>query len=278
MHLNNEVPGSKYTESGKLVLLPFLLFLVIGYLLSALLGVGYGLLSDLNPFIYLNFILLGVSVLIVVFAINLFKTVGKLRNRYVSMLLAAFFGFVCIYNAWSAIYAGSGQSVFGGLYFQHSFSELTEIVSLRNLSIGRLGRNGDGLGSEITSLIYAVEFLILVIAPAWFAVKDPSYYCEDCDKAMQESEHYFGFTDEQSEAIQTQVKAGKLKELHSFTSYPDKSLNLSLKYIHYTDHQCPECNKLVYSAVLGTAKMDKENTEFKKQHPLAVTLFGSTND
>lgn len=275
MNLNHQTPGTKYTESGKLDFLRLLLFLVIGYILSALIGIGYGLLSDLNPFIYLNFILLGISAFAVIFAAGLFRVSGKLRNRYLLVILVVFFGFVCIYNAWSAIYAGPDQSVFGGLYFQRSFSEIIQLVSLRELNIGKFGRDGDDLGTQITSIIYIIEFLILTVAPAIFLGKNPSYYCEDCDKPMTDKELYFGLTAEQSEAIQSEVKSGKLKGLFELTAYENKKLSLSLKYIHCSSHECPDCNKLVYSADFGIAKVEKENVSFKKQESLAVNLFGS---
>lgn len=275
MKLINQIPGSKYAESGKIDFARFFLFLILGYVLSALAGVGYGLLSNLNPWIYLNFILLGIAVLVVILAASLFRMAGKLRNRYVAMILAAFFGFVCIYNAWSAIYAFGDQSVFGGMYFQHSFSELTQQVSSRVLSIGKFGRNGAGLGTTITSLIYVIEFLILTVIPAWYLVKDPTYYCEDCDKPMTETEFFFGIPEEQVASVESGVKSGKLKELFALTAYPEKKLELDLKYIHCTSNECPECSTLVYSADLGTAKMEKEDTSFKKSESLMKNVFGS---
>ena len=275
MKLINQIPGTNYTESGKIDIARFFLFLVIGYLISGLIGIGYGLLSDLNPWIYLNFILLGITGIVVVFAASLFRMAGKLRNRYVAMLLAAFFGFVCIYNAWSAIYAAGDESVFGGLYFQHSLSELTRQVSERVLSIGKFGRDGAGLGTTMTSIIYIIEFLILTIVPAWYIVKDPTYYCEDCDKPMNETEYFFGLTEEQSKSMEPGVKSGKLKELFELKSYEEKKLDLSLKYIQCTSNECPECGTLVYSADLGGAKMEKEDTTFKKQESWVKNVFGT---
>lgn len=274
MKLNNQIPGSNYTESGKLDLGRFFLFLLLGYVISALTGIGYGLLSDLNPWIYLNFILLGIAVFAVVFATSLFKMAGKLRNRYVAMILAAFFGFICIYNAWSAIYAYGDQSVFGGMYFQHSLSELTQQVSSRVLSIGKFGRNGAGLGTTITSIIYIIEFLVLTVIPAWFLVKDPTYYCEDCNKPMKETEYYFGLPTDESTSIEAGVKNGKLKELFALTAYEEKKLDLRLKYIHCTSNECPECGTLVYSADKGNAKMEKEDSAFKKEESWIKNVFG----
>ncbi|MNJ88920.1 hypothetical protein D3C87_64790 [compost metagenome] len=277
MKLINQIPGSKYAESGKIDFARFFLFLILGYVLSGLAGVGYGLLSDLNPWIYLNFILLGIAVLVVAFSASLFKMAGKLRNRYVAMILAIFFGFVCIYNAWSAIYAVGDQSVFGGMYFQHSISELTQQVSSRVLSIGKFGRNGAGLGTTLTSLIYVIEFLVILVIPAWYLVKNPTYYCEDCDKPMNETEFYFGVPAEELKTIESGVKSGKLKELFTLTAYPEKKLDLKLKYIHCTSNECPECSTIVYSADLGIAKVEKEDTSFKKEESLMKNVFGSKN-
>jgi hypothetical protein len=99
MIINNQLLGTKYTESGKLDILRFFLFLIIGYLISGLTGIGYGLLSELNPFIYLNFILLLISGALVVIAVSLFRIAGKLRNRFVAIILALFFGPAHTYNA-----------------------------------------------------------------------------------------------------------------------------------------------------------------------------------
>jgi hypothetical protein len=275
MKLINQIPGTPYNESGKIDIARFFLFLVLGYVLSALTGVGYGLLSNLNPWIYLNFILLGVTGIAIVLIVSLFRWAGKLRNRYVSMLLAVFFGFICIYNAWSAIYAFGDESVFGGMYFQHSISDLAYVVSTRVLSIGKFGRDGAGLGTTVTSIIYIIEFLVLTVVPAWFLVKDPTYYCEDCDKPMTETESYFGLTEEQVGSIESGVKSGKLKELFALTTYEDKKLDSGLRYIYCTSHQCPECSTLVYSAELGSAKREKEDTVFEKQQSLVTNIFGS---
>jgi hypothetical protein len=275
MIINNHLTGSKYKESGKIDIPRFFLFLVIGYIISSLVGIGYGLLSELNPFIYLNFILLGIAVLGVVLAASLFKMAGKLRNRYVAILLAIFFGFVCIYNAWSAIYA---QSAFSGMIFQLPFSGLAQVISMRELSIGKIGRNGAGLGEGITSIIYLVEMLIMVVVPAIFVGRNPSYYCEECDKPMDENEFHFGLTNEEVPAVESNVKQGKLKVLFELTTYAEKELNLSLNYIQCTSHECPECHKLVYSADSGSAKMEKDKTSFKKKESLASNLYGSRKD
>ncbi len=280
MIINNQLPGSKYKESGKVNVLYFLLFLIIGYLISSLVGIGYGLLSDLNPIIYLNFILLIVAAGGVILSVILFKIAGKLRNRYIAVLLAIFYGFVCMYNAWSAIYTPSGQSVFGGMIFRYPVSEIVQLVSLRDLNISRLGRGGAGLGTTITSLIYLVEFLVVILFPAIFIGKDPSYYCEECDKSMNETADafYYGFNPEQLPNLVSDVKKGKLKEMIDLVTYPEKKLSMNLKYIRSTIHECPDCKKLIYSATLGEAKMAKDKTEFKKETSLAVNLYGSRKD
>jgi hypothetical protein len=274
MIINNQLPGSKYTESGKIDILRFILFLVIGYLISSLAGIGYGLLSDLNPIIYLNFILLGIALFAVILAVTLFRMSGKLRNRYVAIVLSLFFGVVCIYNAWTAVYTGPGESVFDGIYFNRSIPVLIELISFRSLNIGHFGTDGAGLGTGITSVIYAVELLILVLVPAIYIGKDPSYYCEECAQSMKETEHFFGFNPDESPTLQSDVKAGKLKNLFEHTAYAQKELKMGLKYIHCTINECPECQQLVYSADLGNPDMEKNKMAFKKEASLAVNLFG----
>lgn len=268
-------PGSDYTESGKFDAIRLILFTVIGYFVIGAIGVGYGLLTDLNPIIYLNLVILAISVFVLIFVIKLFTTFAKLRNRYISMCLGLFFGFVFTYNAWSAIYTFQGQSVFGGLFFQHSFSDLINLISMRNLSIGKLGRNGAGLGEELTSLIYVVEFLILTIIPAFMLVKDPSYYCEECDKEMSGEENYFPLDSENTTSIQSDLKQGKLQALFQLTALTEKQLKPNTDYIHLHSHTCPECNKLVFSATKGTAKMEKKESSFKKEQTLQQNIYGS---
>lgn len=279
MIINNHLPGSKYKESGKVAILPFLGFLVLGYLISSLVGIGYGLLSDLNPIIYLNFILLLIAACGVILSAYLFKIVGKLRNRYMAILLAVFYGFVCIYNAWSAIYTPPGQSVFGGMIFQYPVPDLIQLISFRDLSISRLGRGGTGLGTTITSLIYVIEFLVIILLPAIFTGKNPTYYCEECGKSMNETADafYYGLNQEQSPNLVSDVKSGKLKDMLELVTYPEKKLSMNLSYIRSTIHECPECKKLVYSADLGDAKLEKGKTTFHKLESLASNLYGSRN-
>jgi hypothetical protein len=71
------------------------------------------------------------------------------------------------------------------------------------------------------------------------------------------------------------TESGKLKELFALTSYEEKKLDPGLKYIYCTSHQCPECSTLVYSAELGSAEQEKEDTAFKKQEALVTNIFGS---
>lgn len=274
MEIFNQTPGSKYTESGKFDLVRLLICSVIGYFVVGALGVGYGLLTDINPIIYLNLLILVVAVFLLVFIIKMFTGLAKLRNRYIAMCLGLVYGIIFTYNAWSAIYASYGQSVFGGLFFQNSFSDLTNAITMRNLSIGKLGRNGAGLGEEITSLIYIIEFLILACAPVYMLVKDPNYYCEECDKEMESEEKYFQLTPENTASIQSDLEVGKLKSLFELEPLIEKQLRPEKSYIELNFHTCPACSKLVYSAAIGTGKMNKEDGSFKKNEKLQSNLFG----
>jgi hypothetical protein len=175
------LPGEKYVPSNKFNVKYWTMAIVVAFFLAILVGRLYALISFINPIIYLNFLLLaGTSILLVVI-IMLVKLIGRSRNKFVDLVS----GLVVCGAAWLAQWAHI-EYLESSKGFLNSLTDISGLFDFiigfadkRDMGISRLGSRGTRIDPGILFLCYMVECGAF-LAPVYFLRKSKDYYCEDC--------------------------------------------------------------------------------------------------
>lgn len=259
--------GSFYKASGKFNIG----LVVVATLVAAVIAVGvgalYAFLSDLNPFIYLNFLLLigvffGVTILT-----GIVTSIAKSRNRIVNILIALTLSLVAYYAHWAYLCAEmQDMGFFSALLHPLITIESIQLFSsIREITISKSGRNGVTISGAVLQIFYAVEFLVF-LAPTVFATS-VDYFCEACNTEYS-SKELFAANDGQ---LDQQVKNSSLGKYGfidglNFDADHEALLNAenapkSLLKLNY--HQCPSCKKSSLLSI-NHVTYKKEKDEFKE--------------
>ena len=185
-----------YKPSGKFSPMSLIYFLALSLIAFPLMGLVYAYCIWYIPFIYINFIIAGAFGFGVGFLANKFIIgKGKLRNVPLTFILVAFSGIVALYFHWAVwvdlvINAGEsyGNSRLGitvsnidalqvfSLAMQPGI--LFELIGEIN-TVGTWGLSGSAVSGTFLSVIWGIEFLIIVVIALMIAmprVRQP--FCE----------------------------------------------------------------------------------------------------
>ncbi len=273
--------GSNYQASGKVDSGKFVIFLLIAVALNGLLGILFGVISHYNPLIYINFLVLFGIMFASIFVSSFCLSAAKSRNPMANMVFLLICAIYLLYNSWAATLAAnySGLEYTAGLLFQVSIDDITEFISLRQISIGKFGRDGAVLEGSILAIIYLIEAGIIIIWPTYIGFTSRGYYCENCDTELNEQGFYVPA--ESLLDLDNQKKSGRFDNLSSIPPVLESELanyttKRSLAMINH--HSCPSCDLEIIDLTLGKIKIDKDNdSEFKEQETIVKGLIARTD-
>jgi hypothetical protein len=186
MHL----PGTYYQASGQFKRKPLIIATLAGILIAIFIGWLYYLLSRINPFIYVNFIVLVLALLACGAAFPTITILSESRNTRINVLISVLF----CYLAWSSQWAffnmhwHYGYSFWGGV-----FNPLTtlKIISTRgdkvDIDIANYVRDRFPFGGGFQYLLYLAELGVFMFAAKWIT-SSKDYYCEDCKQFYMHQE------------------------------------------------------------------------------------------
>jgi hypothetical protein len=188
-----ELAGEKYLPSNKINVRNWLIGLMITFFIAMGIGRLYALIAFINPIIYLNFLLLAGTMIVLVIMIMVVKFNAKSRNKPANITTALV---ICV-TAWLANWAqiayfkghGSFWSIFTNVSGVIDFA--LNFADKRKLAIGRIGAPSIGLDAGALFICYFIEFIIFLI-PAYLQYKATDYYCEDCDTEHTTAVGYVG--------------------------------------------------------------------------------------
>ncbi len=245
--------GEKYNPSGKFDIARTAIGLVAGILGAMVIGYVYGIITDVDPLIYLNLLVLVGTVIVLVAFTGFIRHFGSSRNRIVNIIVAA----VLCYAAWYAqwVYfivgfnldAGAIANIFIGLVNPVNVINIPLRYSeIRTISIGHFGSGGAPITGTGLLVIYFIEF-IAFMSPVYFASVAKEYYCESCNNFYAKAELWSAevsrFNDEFSRS-----PAGSYGFLSGFAMSPaysqlglDPSQSPELLKAEY--HYCEACNQ-----------------------------------
>jgi hypothetical protein len=266
--------GTKYVSSGKFKAGRSLLLLLIGMALALLVGVLYGLITSINPIIYLNFLVLGGAVLGLVAIVALSKTLSGSRNTLVNILS----GIIICYTAWHAhwcfIFSSDSEQGFFDLFMRPGgvMGFVLRYTEAHQLSVGRFGSSGLPISGAGLTLLYFIEFIIFMV-PVYFAAQT-DYYCEESNQNYKEYTTYI----ENAQEFHTRLAAtsaghygflgemNKVNGMYAFSSNPEDKPEIIKIAFHY----CEGCaqNSIIDISTQVLRYGEKKKVELAKENKI----------
>jgi hypothetical protein len=277
------IPGTNYEPSGIFNVSKALVFTFIGCVIGIFAGWLYAVITNINPLIYLNFLLLIGAVFLLILINTLVKTWSKSRNRTVNVFISLVICVVTWYAHWAYYCDLSYNDGFFSLLFSPGITLpfIMEYTANNQLSIGRLGSGGLPISGAFLGLCYLIEFGAFLF-PVYMAAQ-VDYFCERCQEFYKNVE---GFS-EQSESLQSQLSTAKpgrydflstsnlkLSHLQLTVNPADKPQIVKVNY-----HYCEKCRQhSIVDISTHTLKYDdKKKTELSNENKLVQGIYIDEN-
>jgi hypothetical protein len=274
-NITNKI-GTQYKESGKVNGGKLVLALVIGYFLCGLIGCGYGMLTHINPLIYLNILILGGVFFLVHGSLSLLIRLAVSRNKIVNICLGVILSCVFFYNAWCAIISSEHAlpelNWYGGLFFDLPFSAITDFATKQSMSVGKLGRSGLTISSDIMGIFYVIEILGFIGVIIYLNMKTVPF-CEITQQYYAEQILFFA-----SNGLDETTKKNFYKARFNFIEgqsfWTENSLPTNITMYKMTMNTVSEDQPKIFSLEIGTTEQDKNKVEFKSSKHILENTYG----
>lgn len=230
-----------YSHSGKFNPAGLLLMLATGLVVGPLVGVAYGYVVAFNPFVYVNFLATLFAGGLVGIAVGKMSKTGQVRSLKVCAFAGVVAGLGLQYTQWWATLDDYGAEV----AITDAGSMWTTMGELAELEPWTL--MGISLGATGFSVLWAIEGLLLVAAPALTAMGEGSTpYCERCGSWAVEAEPLgpFGHVAD-VEALTARIERRDLEPLEAFAR-PEVTED---RYSTLTLSACTGCKGLMLATV-----------------------------
>ena len=274
--------GQTYTHSGKFEFSKVLAATLIGIVVASLFGLFYGFITELNPFIYLNFIILIVILAILWVSVKGLSKFSRSRNMAVNIILGLIFGFVAWYAGW-CFYVSKllGINYFSAFIQPKLVKDFIIVLSnTRVIEFGRLRSSSNieisGIGLQI---LYAIEFLCFMAVAV--AARKPAYYNEEF-QFFYEEKNLFAVVDETFADELNKAQTGKYPFFKDITFYATleevsgtSGSHIIEAELNYAD-QVKDHGILTIEQGILTFDKDKKNEISKKKKILKDTYIDST--
>ncbi len=273
---NNIFAGQKYKASLNIKWQPLLITLSIGLIIAVGVGRIYAKISSINPYIYLNIILLILTLFLLLIVPMSIISFTNSKNKTVNILIILLIYCTSWLSHWAQILNDQNladiHSKSSFLSFWHYMSNPFEtIVSIgdyalyKNISVSSLrtvGRDNLELTPAILIIAYIIEF-ILFLLPAYIISKRKSYYCEECNSSFVEKK---GYVIEKHIFYQKRkmIQEGDLAFLEAYTLYQNLDLipldpKLKPEIIQISMYGCTDCNNAIVNINITNLEYDEEN-------------------
>lgn len=241
-------PGTSYKESGKVNLRIFIFAYLTGALLSSALGYIYAFVININPVVYLNFLLLAGAVLGLIGLSVFTQSVAHSRNTWVNIAIAISFNLLAWYVHWATLF-----SEVTSLEWFGSVSHPAKVISFvfnysetHSISIGRLGRGGVPFSGALLDMVYVIEFIAFQV-PVYTIAIYKNYYCETCGEYYDDKLAYIADADTVRYVV---LAAGKgdysmLDKVHFFKDLTELKARVSqgAEVLECQYYYCAKCGQ-----------------------------------
>lgn len=192
----SSLSGEKYVPSNKFNAGYWAMAIVVAFFIAILVGRLYALISYINPIIYLNFLVLAGTVILLGIITMLVKLIGRSRNNFVDLVSSLGVCGTAWLAQWAHIeYLESSKGFLNSLTdISGLFDFIMGFADKRDMGIARLGSRGTSIDPGILFLCYIVECGAF-LAPVYLLRKSKNYYCEDCANEYKEITGYISNND-----------------------------------------------------------------------------------
>ena len=279
MHL----PGTYYQASGQFKRKPLIISTLAGILIAIFIGWLYYLLSRINPFIYVNFIVLALALLACGAVFPTITILSESRNTRINVLLSVLFCYLTWSSQWAFfnLHWHYGYSFWGGV-----FNPLTtlKIISTRgdkvDIDIANYVHDHFPFGGGFQYLLYLAELGVFVFAAKWIT-SSTDYYCEDCKQF---------YTHQEAHILESEIENFHLlKEMagedHQYQFLPQLVFVKKLTPVYVEKkpvmqvqlHYCAKChenNILSVSSFMQRTDDDNQNkATLTDEQPITVGMY-----
>ncbi len=276
MDLNN-IAGTKYKASQKINIKTTLILFFIAVLIAIGIGRLYAIINQINPIVYLNFLVLAGAVLLTAFLSFMVITIGNSRNKTINFLLILLIGIVAWLAQWSHILQNTSKKYTSQGFVNESFwsfflhpltliEKIAQFAGERNISLNSVrtyNSRGLELDPSLLTILYFIEFIAFLI-PAFIINRQKNYYCENCQTNFITKKGYIKESEiiEENKEILMTGDLSFLNNYHFYRTLDDIPLDPKDKpLIGFVEmHNCPTCNKnAIVNIKLETLKYNDKN-------------------
>jgi hypothetical protein len=258
--------GERYQESGKFTAGGAAVAVVVAIVGGALTGFVYGIIDQVNPFIYINALGALFAGFMAAAAATFGGTMGKVRNGMVITVAAVVGGLACLYSSWVGFFFA--LSDWDLLAFQPD--GLWALVNIANLK-GVWSMKGSTPTGGFLWFIWGVEAL-MILGMAFiggFGGLEDSPFCEACGVWADSETTNVLATPEDIEGMTEGMKAGDFAGLAALPAGDDKGVT----WIEAKLEECPRQGAPHFLTVTGKARTQGDKgEEVVRDFPLVKLL------
>ena len=173
--------GETYVPSGKFEFPKVTIATLVGIVATSILGVIYAVISEFNPFIYLQFLVLAGLFIALSFIIQKILRFAKSRNVVVNLIVGLIICFFAWYAHW-CFYCT--QYVYDMNFFAaffnpvETFQFIKDFSEARSITISRTGRSsGSDISGIFLQICYLIEFVVFMASS--IVNRKPNYFSEE---------------------------------------------------------------------------------------------------
>ncbi len=257
--------GETYVASGKFEFSKVFTSAFVGVVVACVLGVVYAFISELNPFIYLNVLVLIGLVYAMSFIIQKVALYGKSRNIMVNIIVGLVVCFFAWYAHWCFYFAKYGEMNYFSVFFHpvEAFEYLGFFAENRVISVGKAGRSSN---TDVSGIVLQICYVIEFGAFMWAAIanRKPAYYSEKNNCLYTSVQCYAEANDFFKQSFE-KATPGNYAFLSLMDLYP-KTDGLPLqhndKIVQLDFHFCDEGeDNSILTITEGKLKIDKKKNE-----------------
>jgi hypothetical protein len=263
-----------YEESGKINTGLTVVAMIFAAGLIGLLGYGYSFVTDLNPFIYFNFIGTIGYVFVIVFIIGIVQRIGKIRSYSTGVIVTIILALFGLYAVWTTYIMVVFEKDLNFAFT--NFFDSIEILSNRSYSIGRRSSSID-LSGGILMTCWVIESVILALGPIVIvaaAGKNDSVYCEDCEKWADDEKIFLKKSPLRltKANIEEKILNRKLNELLELET-TDGNEGIVGEHYEIKFTSCGSCKKAFYLSVNFVSLTMNSKSEIEKNEELILPFY-----
>ena len=227
-------------------------------------SVIYAFISELNPLIYLNFLVLIVLLFALIYIIHKALRYAKSRNTKVDLIVGLIICFLAWYAHWCFYFVKyeGGSITFFTAFFNpaYTFEFIKNFTEARVITLGRIGSSSGGaaISGIVLKIFYVIEFLCFMLF--YIASRKPQYFSEEQQCFYTSVEKYVENNDHFADSFEKASPGyyNFLSQMEIYSSIMEIPLEQHAKVVKLDFYYCDEKkDDSILTMTEGTLKVSK---------------------